>query len=32
MFPAAHHRGGLDGVDRLCERLLAELQEKEEST
>jgi hypothetical protein len=24
---AAHHRDGLDGVDRLCERLLAEMGE-----
>jgi hypothetical protein len=29
---AAHHRDGLDGLDRLCERLLAGWAEIEEST
>jgi hypothetical protein len=27
---AAHHREGFDGVDRLCERLLAEWSETEQ--
>jgi hypothetical protein len=29
---AAHHRDGLDGLDRPCERLLAGWAEMEEST